>query len=61
METRRDLGKTTLVNKGIEISNVLGVELGFAHSCISESRGRSKDAIHPTNEIGNYISRENIL
>ena len=53
--------KKQLVNQGIKISRVLSVALGFAHLCISESRGRSRDAVHPTGEIGSYISRENIL
>ena len=56
--TRRDMGKTTL---GQEISRIPSVALGFSHSCISESRGRSRDAIHPISEIGSYILRENSL
>ena len=59
--TPMDMGKQHLVNQGIEISRILSVALGFAHLWIAESRGRSRDAIHPTSEIGNYISRENIL
>ena len=41
--------------------HIPGVALGFVHSSILESRGQSRDAIHPTSEIGSYISRENIL
>ena len=42
--TRRDIlvgtwVKQHLVNQGIEISCVPSVALGFAHLCISESRG----------------------
>ena len=55
------MGEQHLINQGIKISRVPSVALRFAHLCISESRGRSKDAIHPTGEIGSYISRENIL
>ena len=59
--TPRDMGKATLGQLGIEISRVPRVALGFAHLCISELRGRGRDAIHPIGEIGRYISRENIL
>ena len=59
--TRRTWVRQRLVNQGIKISHILSVALGFAHSCISESKGQSRDAIHPTSEIGSYISRENSL
>ena len=57
--TRRDMGKATLGQSRNRISRIPSVALGFEHSCISESRGRSRDAIHPTIEIGT-ISRERI-
>ena len=57
MMTPRDMNKAT----GIEISRVPSVALGFIHLSVSESRGQGRDAIHPTSEIGRYISRENIL
>ena len=47
--------KQHLVNQGIAISRIPGVALGFAHLCILESRGRSRDVIHPTSKIGSYI------
>ena len=57
--TRRDMGEATLGQSGIEISRIPSVALGFSHSFILGSRGRSRDVIHPTSEIGSYISREN--
>ena len=61
MMTPRDMNKATIVNRGIEISRVPSVALGFIHLSVSESRGQGRDAIHPTGEIGRYILRENIL
>ena len=55
--TRRDMGKVTLGqsrNRDISHSKC---STRFAHSCISESRGRSRDAIHSTSEIDSYISK----
>ena len=59
--SRNDMGKATLGqsrNRDIPHSSVAQ---GFSLSCISKSRGRSREAIHPTSEIGSYISRENNL
>ena len=39
MMTPRDMNKTKLVNRGIEISRVPSVTLGFIHLSVSESRG----------------------
>ena len=60
-KTVRTWVKQHLVNQGIEISRIPSVALGFAHSYISESKGRSREAIHPTREMGSYILRENIV
>ena len=59
--THRDMGKATLGHLGnIDISRS-NCSTRVSHLCILESRGQSRDAIHPTGEIGSYISRENIL
>ena len=59
--TRRDMGKETLgQSRNRDITRSM-CSIGFAHSCISELRGRSRDEIHPSSEIDSYISRENIL
>ena len=59
--THRDMGKETIGQSGNRDISCSKCSTRLSHLCISESRGRSKDAIHPIGEIGSYISRENIL
>ena len=57
MMTPRDMNKATIGQSGNR--DIPGSKCGI--SVYSESRGQGRDAIHPTSEIGIYISRENIL
>ena len=59
--THRDMGKATLGqsgNKDILHSKCSIRVFTFIHLGVE---GLSRDAIHPTSEIGSYISRENGL
>ena len=59
--THRDMGKTTLVqsgNKDIPHSKCSTRVYTFMHLRVE---GSKQSAIHPTSEIGGYISRENRL
>ena len=59
--TRKDMGKATLGqsgNRDIPRSRCSIRVCTFMHLGVE---GSSRDAIHPTSEIGSYISRENIL
>ena len=55
--TPRDMNKATIGQS--RNRDIPGSKCGI--SVYSESRGQGRDAIHPTSEIGIYISRENIL
>ena len=59
--TPRDMNKATIGQSGNR--DIPGSKCGIRvyTLSVSESRGQGKDAIHPTGEIGRYISRENIL
>ena len=56
--TNWDMGKATLIqsgNRDIPHSKCSTRVCTFMHL---ELRGRCRDAMHPTSEIGSYISRE---
>ena len=57
MMTPRDMNKATIGQSGNR--DIPGSKCGisFIHLSVSESRGQGIDAIHPTGEIGRYISR----
>ena len=59
--TRRDMGKATLGQSGNRDIPRSRCSTRVCTFIYLRGEGSSRDAIHPTSEIGNYISRENVL